>query len=57
MKKSSTVQPVNSYMLALRPNGAVGSPSLVWRTQADAKAVEYDTEPAWSDWQRIKVNI
>jgi len=57
MKKSSTGQPVNSYMLALCPNGAVGSPSLVWRTQEDAKAVEYATEPAWSNWQRIKVHI
>ena len=46
------VQPANSYMLALRPN-----PGLVWRTQEDGKTVEYDTEPARSDWQRIKVNI
>lgn len=51
------VQPVNSYMLALRPNDAGGSPSLVWRTQEDAKAVEYVTEPARSDWQRVEVNI
>jgi cardiolipin synthase C len=50
------VQPVNSYMLALRPNGAGGSPSLVWHTQEDAKAVEYVTEPARSDWQRVEVN-
>lgn len=51
------VQPANSYMLALRPNDAWGSPSLVWRTQEDAKAVEYDTEPARSGWQRFKVNV
>jgi putative cardiolipin synthase len=51
------VQPVNSYMLALRPNDAGGSPSLVWHTQEGGKAVEYDTEPARSVWQRIKVNI
>lgn len=51
------VQPVNSYMLALRPNDAGGSPSLVWRTQEGGKAVEYDTEPARSHWQRIKVNV
>jgi cardiolipin synthase C len=50
------VQPVNSYTLALRPNGAGGTSSLVWRTQEDGKAIEYDTEPARSDWQRIKVN-
>jgi putative cardiolipin synthase len=51
------VQPVNSYKLALRPNKAGGAPDLVWQTQEDRKAVEYDTEPARSDWQRIKVNV
>jgi putative cardiolipin synthase len=30
---------------------------LVWRTEEGGKAVEYDTEPARSDWQRIGVNI
>lgn len=51
------VQPVNSYRLALRQNDAGGSPSSVWHTQEDGKAVEYDTEPARSDWQRVEVNI
>jgi putative cardiolipin synthase len=51
------VQPANAYRLALRPNDAGGAPSLVWRTQEDGKAVEYDTEPARSDWQRFEVNI
>lgn len=51
------VQPVNSYMLALRPDDAGRSPSLVWHTQENAKAVEYGTEPARSNWQRIKANI
>ena len=50
------VQPVNSYKLGLRPNDAGGKPSLVWRTQEDSKAVEYDTEPARSEWQRVKAN-
>ena len=51
------VLPANSYMLALRPNPPGGAPSLVWRTQEDVQAVEYDTEPARSDWQRFKVNL
>lgn len=51
------VQPVNSYRLTLRHNNATDSPALVWRTQEDAQAVEYDTEPARSDWQRVMVNI
>ena len=50
------VEPVNSYMLALRPSDAGESRSPVWRTQEGAQAVEYDTEPARSGWQRFKVN-
>ena len=51
------VQPVNSYMLALRQNKAGDAPSLMWRTQEGTNAIEYDTEPARSNWQRINVNI
>lgn len=51
------VQPANSYMLELRANDAVGSTSLVWHTREDGEAVEYDTEPARSNWQRVEVNI
>jgi putative cardiolipin synthase len=51
------VQPANAYRLALRPNAEGGEPSLVWSTQEGGQAIEYDTEPARSDWQSIKVNI
>ena len=51
------VQPVNSYLLALRKNDAGRAPSLVWQTQEAGTAVTYDVEPARSDWQRTKVNI
>lgn len=51
------VQPVNFYRLALHPGEAGGMPSLVWRTQEGADAVEYTTEPARSEWQRFKVKI
>ena len=50
-------QPVNAYTLALRPNNDEDSPTLVWRTQEGGEAIEYDTEPARNDWQRIKVNL
>ena len=53
----SMVQPANAYMLALRQNDAGRTPSLVWRTQEGGKAVEYETEPARSKWQRIEVNL
>ncbi len=51
------VQPANAYQLALRPAEPGRPPSLVWRSQEGGKAVEYDTEPARSDWQRDKVNL
>jgi putative cardiolipin synthase len=51
------VQPVNAYTLALRYSNTGGSPALVWRTQEGGEAVEYDTEPARSDWQKIKVHL
>ena len=52
------VQPENSYRLTLRQNDARGVPSgVVWRTQEDGKLVEYDTEPARSEWQRANVNL
>jgi len=51
------VQPVNAYTLALRPGDVGRAPSLVWRTREDGKAIEYETEPARSDWQRFKVDL
>jgi len=51
------VQPINSYKLILRQNDKRGAPSLLWLTQENTKAVEYSTEPARSNWQRINVNI
>jgi putative cardiolipin synthase len=50
-------QPENSYALALRPGSAGSSPRLVWHTQEDGKAVEYEREPARSAWQRLKVKL
>jgi hypothetical protein len=40
------VQPVNSYLLALRSNEAGRAAHLVWHTTEDGNAVEYDSEPA-----------
>ena len=51
------VQPVNSYMLTLRPDGGNGAGRLLWHTQEDGKAVVYDKEPARSDAQRSSVNV
>lgn len=51
------VQPANAYALALRPNAMGETPNLVWRTLENGKAVEYDTEPARSIWQKIGVDL
>ena len=50
------VLPANSYRLLLRPNDTKGSPNLLWLTEENGRAVEYATEPARSDFQRIKVH-
>jgi putative cardiolipin synthase len=51
------VSPPNSYALALLPRGLGTPPRLVWRTEEDGKAIEYDTEPARSDQQRAKARL
>jgi len=51
------VQPVNAYALALRPAAAGERPRLIWQTQEGGQPVDYNIEPARSDWQRLQVNI
>ena len=53
----SIVAPENSYGLAVQPDGLGVSSRLLWRTRENRIAVEYDREPARSDWQRMKVNF
>jgi putative cardiolipin synthase len=50
------VTPANSYAVALHADGD-GSSHLVWRTEENHRTVEYDLEPARSDWQRTKVKF
>jgi putative cardiolipin synthase len=50
------VAPANSYALALLGSGD-GSSHLVWRTEENHGTVEYDLEPARSDWERTKVKF
>jgi putative cardiolipin synthase len=51
------VQPANSYEVALLPRDGERSPRLVWRTEEDGKAVEYDLEPARSNGQRLGLKL
>lgn len=54
---AAIVVPANSYQPVLRTDAAVGAPYLVWRTREGGTAVEYDTEPARSEWQRMKIHF
>ena len=47
----------NSYELVLRGGDGAGSQQLAWRTEEGGKTVEYDSEPARSDWQRFRLNL
>jgi putative cardiolipin synthase len=51
------VGPENSYGLALQAGAVGGLSHLLWRTQENGRTIEYDSEPARSDWQRMKVNF
>ena len=53
----SIVAPENSYGLALQADAVGGLWHLLWRTQENHIAIEYDREPARSDWQWMKVNL
>jgi putative cardiolipin synthase len=49
------VRPVNSYQLLLQPHEGEDEPKLVWHTEESGKLIDYETEPAQSDWQRLEV--
>jgi putative cardiolipin synthase len=51
------VHPDNCYKLMLHPNNPGEAPSLVWHTREHGQIFDYETEPARSDWQRIKANV
>jgi putative cardiolipin synthase len=55
MRFEAMAQEENSYTVALRPGGAHKSSRLVWRTSEAGRPVEYDSEPARSAWQKVKV--
>jgi len=54
---AAMVSPANSYNLTLLPRDATGSSRLVWRTEEGGRAVEYATEPARSENQRMQVEF
>jgi putative cardiolipin synthase len=50
------VAPANSYRVMLRADGP-GAPQLGWRTQEGDRMIDYDVEPARSDWERTKAEF
>jgi len=50
-------QPASAYHVLLSPEGDVGHPRLVWETRQHEQTVVYNTEPARSRWQRLKVRM
>lgn len=48
------IKPANAYEVLLRATTGGAAPELLWRTEEDAKMVEYETEPARSAWQRFE---
>ena len=53
----SIVAPANSYGLALQAGAMGGLSHLVWRTEENGSTIEYDREPARTEWERTKVNF
>jgi putative cardiolipin synthase len=53
---AAIVSPANSYRVVLT-DASSGSPKVVWRTEERGAAIEYDTEPARSDGERLKVHL
>ncbi len=47
--------PENAYRLLLRDEN--GRPELIWQTREGGKIVNYDTEPALSEWRKFKVDL
>jgi putative cardiolipin synthase len=47
-------RPENAYSVALRPGD---ERRLLWHTVEDGKPVDYDREPARSNWQRVKAKF
>jgi putative cardiolipin synthase len=54
---NAMVQPQNAYHVTLAADSAAATPKLAWSTQENAQPVEYRTEPARSEWQRLKVHF
>jgi putative cardiolipin synthase len=53
----AVAQPANSYVLGLGPQGALGKPTLIWRTEENGVTVTYESEPHVDPSRRLKVEL
>jgi putative cardiolipin synthase len=53
----AVAQPANSYVLGVGPPGALGKPTLIWRTEENGVTVTYDSEPHVDPSRRLKVEL
>ena len=51
------MQPANAYELKLQPDNSRSGQHVIWRTLEDDQMIDFQEEPARSDWQKFKVNI
>lgn len=50
-------QPANAYQVLLQPNTHGSGQHLIWRTLESEQPMDYQREPARSEWQRFMVTI
>jgi cardiolipin synthase C len=57
LRFENMVKPENSYALTLSGGGVMGKQHLTWHTEENRQSVEYDREPARSNWQRLQAKF
>ncbi|MDB5804989.1 MAG: phospholipase D/Transphosphatidylase [Betaproteobacteria bacterium] len=50
-------QPLNAYHVTEQKRPGTDAARIVWHTEEDGQPADYDTEPAKSEWQRLKIHL
>ncbi|HEX4327993.1 MAG TPA: phospholipase D-like domain-containing protein, partial [Burkholderiales bacterium] len=50
-------QPLNAYHVTLEKKADSDAQRVVWHTEENGRPVDYDREPAKSEWQRLKIHL
>ena len=54
---AALTQPLNAYHVTLEKKAESDATRVVWHTEEDGRPVDYDQEPAKSEWQRLKIHL